>query len=234
MNDEIIFENVKFSDISINDKKKCNLSKSQYKILLENPFKESEDIPAQITAKSNDAIVGSVLCFPAKIIADKQIYVCNSGSSLYVNPNFRGHGIGTKLGIKRLNVSKNKISLAAGLSNMSLPIYKKLGCFIFYPARYNLICNSKVLLNKNSKDPIFTVLSIILNSILKIQQYLIITYTKTHLCHFNIYEINEATDEIEEIIKTDKHRFKELHNKEWFNWHLNNCMVEHPLNKLHL
>lgn len=231
MNKEFTFEYRNLQDILVSDNSSFHINKKQYETLSNNPFRHEENIPAQICALSEGETVGSILCFPSKIIAEGKEYVCNSGSSLYVNPKYRGHGIGTKLGIKRLNASKNKISLAAGLSNMSLPIYKKLGCVIFYPKRFNIVRNSKIFLANWLNGLPLTIATSLLNLILKIQQGLIECYIKFHLKGVTVHKLNKATNDIENIFNSDCHKFKEYHNKSWFNWHLNNCMTEHTLNK---
>ena len=124
MNKEFTFEYRNLQDILVSDNSSFHINKKQYETLSNNPFRNEENIPAQICALSEGETVGSILCFPSKIIAEGKEYVCNSGSSLYVNPKYRGHGIGTKLGIKRLNASKNKISL--------LPIVNILGLSFMY------------------------------------------------------------------------------------------------------
>lgn len=193
-----------------------------------NPFKNKESIPAKISAVLNNTIIGSIICFPAIIIFYDKHLTCNGGSSLYVNPQYRGYGIGTKLSIKRLNISANKISLAAGLSHMSLPIYKKLGCTVFYPERYAIIVNSRILFSRWLKGFFLKTISSLTNIILKIPVYRNSIYIKYLSKEFSTINIKEATPEIEKIFNADTHPFKELHNTNWFNWHLNYSFSDNP------
>lgn len=215
----ITFQKINITELENNQNR--FISKAQSIALKANPFKDTDNIPTQILAKIDGEIAGSILCFPSKILANNQEFTSNSGSSLYVNPLYRGHGIGTRLSIQRLNASTNKISLAAGLSHMSLPIFKKLGCTIFYPSRYMLFINSKIIYSKWIKGITLSIISGLTNLILKIPLLCIAVYSHVKVNRFHITKINKATEDIERIFNADSHPFKELHNVEWFNWHLN-------------
>lgn len=224
----ITFQKISITELENNQNK--FISKTQSITLKANPFKDTDNIPTQILAKIDGEIAGSILCFPSKILVNNQEFTSNSGSSLYVNPLYRGHGIGTKLSIQRLNASKNKISLAAGLSHMSLPIFKKLGCTIFYPDRYILFINSKILYSKWLKGIALSIISKLTNVILKIPLLWITLYTHLKVNRFCITQIKHATEDIEKIFNADTHTFKELHNIEWFNWHLDYNFSDDPRN----
>lgn len=223
----LTFKEVDLDELNLHARTKQNRD-VQLCALNNNPFKDKEIIPTKINALLDKTTIGSIICFPIILTVYNKQFTCNGGSSLYVNPQYRGYGIGTKLSIKRLNISTNKISLAAGLSHMSLPIYKKLGCTVFYPERYAIIVNSRILFSRWLKGFLLKTISNLANIIFRIPIYKNSIRVKYLSKNFSTINVKRATPEIEKIFNADSHPFKELHNTSWFNWHLNNSFSDNP------
>lgn len=197
---------------------------------LSNPFKELENMPLLYQAYYNEKAVGMVFTYPSAILIDREIHLCNSGSLLCVDANYRGLGIGKKLGLCRLNSASTGISVAAGLTPMSFPLYKKLGCNMFESPRLGLVINSQPVL-KALLPSIFSSLLWPFINICLLLLRLPLSYTYRKLSNYDVSELEQATYEIEDIVSEDNHRFSELHNKEWFDWQLNNTFDENPIAK---
>ena len=111
--------------------------------LLSNPFALIDD-SILMQALSGKTVIGSVYAYPLEIIhKSNRIFKVCAGSTLYVNPESRGMGIGGRLTMERLQLTRDKIAIAAGLSGMSLPIFQKKGFDVFFLKRYIFLQNSR-------------------------------------------------------------------------------------------
>lgn len=196
-----------------------------------NPFLRNERMPVRIDAIMDGGVAGSVMAFPAQIVADGVTYGCNGGSSLYVDPNCRGYGIGSKLAVERLNAARAKISLAAGLSHMSKPLYEKLGCHVFLTERLVLLKNARPFVSKYIRQRYASAIAGgIVNGMLRLQQLCIKAYIRCFLGDYHIKKANRAVPEVERIIAGTSARFREDHPTAWFDWHLHHTFAPAPQN----
>lgn len=216
MND-IEIKSVSFGTLCNKDDKQCTATEITLK---NNPYANIKDYPTRFCALKGEKQVGAVNIFPTIVVADNEEYNANCGSGLSVSKEVRGKGIGKRLAICRMNASPDNISIGAGLSSMSYPLYKKLGCLFFHSPRLGLFVNPRKILQSY-----FGCWSILINpivsliiSILTLSLYSRNSYIKEK---YNICKLAKANNEIEEIVENDNHRFCEKHSKEWFNWHIN-------------
>lgn len=196
-----------------------------------NPFFENERLPIRIEARLSDRGVGSILTFPAQLVADNVTYPCNAGSSLYVDPACRGYGIGTLLAAERLNAARTKISLAAGLSHMSRPLFEKSGCHVFLTQRLVLLKNARPFVAKYLRPRIVAAAAGgIVNAALQLQRLFMKAYIHCFLHDLHIMRVEQALPEIERIIARTSPRFREDHPTAWFDWHLHHSFAASPQN----
>ena len=90
----------------------CQQSSMRDKALLRNPFIKEMDC-SKLVFMMGDESVGSVTTLPLQIVAYGNIYSVCAGSNLSVDSRFRGQGIATKLTMRRLSLSKDKIAIAS-------------------------------------------------------------------------------------------------------------------------
>ncbi len=207
--------------IEINTRVILNNNNSKEATLIKNPFRDIKIIPDQIYATYNGEIVGSVYVFPILIKTNNNIIIGNGGSTLFVNKEKRGLGIGKKLAYERLNISPNKVSILAGLSSMSYPLYTKLGCKFFYSKRIGYINNSGPILTAKFGKYSKHIIPHLVNFLLRLFYFPYSLSYKKLSKKYNVIKVNNASERIEEIA-TNSLLFQELHTKEWFNWHINN------------
>lgn len=195
-------------------------------ILASNPFKESDDDVFQILCVYNNIIVGTEIHYPITLLINSQKYKSVTGHSLYVNPNYRGQGIGSKITDYRLNYSKSNSLLLCNASQMQIPILKRLGAHIFYMHRLILLHRSYSVIENKTNKISAKLLSPIIDNILKLQ-FKILLRNKRKLLKkgFHLKKVNIIPKEIENILNADKHPFKEFHDVDWFQWIMKNSLI---------
>lgn len=228
---EITIKSHNFSILCEKPDDKCNGVEITLK---NNPYAYIKDVPSKFYAvKQDNTVVGSIYIYPIIVTADKKEYIANCASTLYVSKEERGKGIGKELAICRMNASPDRISIGAGLSNMSYPLYKKLGCTFFYSKRMGLIVKSGKIL-KGYIGWLSVILGPIMNFFMSLLAFSLHFKNLKLRNKYVVSKLNEATAEIEEIVKEDKSRFQEKHTKEWFNWLLNYNFLTHESDKNYL
>lgn len=202
---------------------------------LANPFAGDDD-PAQVEAISDGKILGSVYAFPLEIVhKSNRIFKVCAGSTLFVNPDSRGMGIGGMLTMQRLQLTKDRIAIASGLSNMSLPIFQKKGFNVFFLNRYIFLQDSRPVVEIFTNNSFLVKLGTRLtNMFLSAWRSFLNYQTNKYLKGFEVIEVSEASKEIEDIIRQDLSSFRENHTIEWFNWVLKGGFVDDARCKQHL
>ena len=210
-------------------------NKAHKHFFIKNPFADDCD-PSQVVAILNEIVLGSVYAFPLEIVfqSDRIFKVC-AGSTLYVNPESRGMGIGGRLTMERLQLTKDKIAIAAGLSGMSLPIFQKKGFDVFFLKRFIFLQNSRPVVEMFFKNKYFVkVGTCLFNGFVSLWKKVLEKQAKSYIKDLQVIEVTKATTDVEDIINQDKSVFRENHTKEWFNWVLKGGFVEDNRSRQHL
>lgn len=212
----IEIKSITFGTLYKKEDKLCNNVEITLK---NNPYAKIKDFPSRFYAVKGNKEVGGIDIFQMTVVADREEYIANCGSGLSVSQEERGQGIGKKLAICRLNASPDQISIGSGLSDMSYPLYKKIGCHFFYSPRMGLFINPRKIVHgylgklSVAVSPIIKFIMLLLALPMSRRNY----YIKRK---YRIYKLTKAGDDIEKIVTDDSCRFCEKHTKEWFNWTL--------------
>lgn len=196
------------------------------KVLLSNPFKNSDKDIFQILGVVDNNIVGTEVHLPIQLLIDNRVYYSLTGHGLYVHPDYRGMGLGSILTNMRLDYSLTHSLLLCNASQMQLPILKRLGACIFYMPRLILLKRSFPVLEQKVNKIFAKLFSPIIDNLLKIQwKYVFFQRKRILEKGFTIKKcVGDIPQEIEAIINSDLHRFKEKHTKEWFDWIMTNSL----------
>ena len=203
--------------------------------LLSNPFALIDD-SILMQALSGKTVIGSVYAYPLEIIhKTNRIFKVCAGSTLYVNPESRGMGIGGRLTMERVQLTKDKIAIAAGLSGMSLPIFQKKGFDVFFLKRFIFLQNSRPVVEMFLKNKyLVNVGTWIFNGFVSLWKKILEYQAKSYIKDLQVIEVTKATPDVEDIINQDKSVFRENHTKEWFNWVLKGGFVDDNRSRQHL
>jgi len=204
--------------------------------LRNNPSMCSLDDICQIVAINDKEVIGATNCFVNKILIDNKKHNVQSGFFLYTDEKYRKLSVGADIMIKFKNLGQCEDIVLAGISQMALPLYKALKYKIFKFPRFILLKKSRVVLESVLKVNGLTLrgLSILGDLCLMMHNTLLDVYIKIKNKGLTIEKVNEVPDIIEDIIMKDKHKYKECHDKEWFEWNLKYTFSSDERNKKEL
>lgn len=202
------------------------------RILSTNPFIKDKNEIFQILACIDNTIVGSEIHFPIQLIMNNNNHYSITGSSLSVNIKYRKYGIGTKLTSKRIDYSDSNSVLLGNASQMHIPIQIKLGSAVFLMPRHIYLKSSKPVLEMYIKHKkLLSIFSKVSDTILHMYNLVIENKATKSINRFQIIKHSSVPQEIEDIINMDPHPYKENHNREWFEWILNNSFSKNAESK---
>lgn len=188
-------------------------------VFLTNPYKK-DDEPFLYLAFDDEDVVGRCYFFPTLFKVGENVMKALSASSLYVVPEFRKYSLGVDIIIYGTFQESYKCRIYAGISPMALPIYKKMGYVTLEMPRYILRRNIKSFLqSKGLNSFCSSFLSPFLNVLLNARYYWF-GQTKKLKKKFQINELFDVPEWIEDLVNQDGSRYMEFHNREWFQWQL--------------
>lgn len=162
--------------------------------------------------------VGRVFLFGTHIRGKDVIYDAQSGLGLEVSEEYRGETVGAEL---MLYTSLNKeydFTLAAGISQMILPMYRKLKYHLFEVPQFFKVRKAK-----------FEIKSLGLKSRLSRGWKNVVLRVKDVPNHIKYYSLKKkfviiketiVPEWVTEMVANDGHQFMEVHDREWFQWNL--------------
>lgn len=200
---------------------------------LANPFIKSDDDICQVIALDGNRVIGSELVFRNKYMADGEIRDCVGASTLYVSEPYRKEMVGADLMIKAATLYEKQDNIVAGISQIAYPIYKAMryGCFSF--PRFIFLNRSRSVISSFVRVKALSwVLSLCVDICLKLYHLILF-----HLILKRNYKVEityEIPQVVEDIVMQDTHKYKELHDKKWFEWNINHTFSTDGRNKKQL
>lgn len=210
------------------------IPRSYLKTFMSNPF-IYEGAPVQLRAEDDNKVLGSVYAFPLEVASKEgKIYSVCAGSTLSVEPESRGMGLAKKMTLKRLELTKDKIAIASGLSSMSLPLFKKLGFSVFTSKRNIFLKNSRPVIEMLFSGGLLRFFTAIADVFLRLQSYFLKCECKNAMKGLSLVEVTEVPDMVSELVRQDQSLFRENHTKQWFEWVLTGGFNSDVRSKQHL
>ena len=204
---------------------------SHRKAFLANPFLRDESSPLLYLSRVDGQVGGILMLFPCEMLAGDKIVEVQEGSTLEVAERFRHLAIGVDIMFYPLTCGLRDVILYAGISEMALPIYKKMGFKVLeYPRVMQLRNSRSLLMSKGLTGFPLYCLTFLSNSFLRVWRSL----SKLVSCKLGRkYEIREMSiipEWVDDILRKDTHKYMELHNKKWFEWNLHNRLNNNSRN----
>lgn len=202
------------------------LTPSRKNTLAACPFIRDSENTCAIQLSIVDGIVGGrTTMFTEKVLLDGELYDCGSGSSLEVAEPYRHMALGIDLMMR--NVNKNQFKISSGISEMALPLYKKMRYHVFEFPRIMLLRDSESLLQ--SKHLGF--LSGVVNLPIRFFNKLVIMKSAKLANGFRLEKVTKVPEWVDEIVLNDGHKYMEYHNHLWLQWNLDNNFRGLPQDK---
>lgn len=190
------------------------------KTFLSNPKLNDEEDPLLYLALVDGEVGGILMLFPNVLLIDNKKVDILEGSTLEVADEFRHIALGLDLMLFPLSLPNN-IVLYAGISEMALPIYKKIGFTVLeYPRSMQLRKSISLLASKGLKGVLLQVAHGIVDIGLKSIRILSNLFNYRLTKKYSVKEETHVPEWIDEIMYNDTHKYKELHDHEWLEWNL--------------
>lgn len=194
-------------------------------VLKKNPNIRSNEDVFQILALYNNEVIGTEIHIPIKIVVDDNILGTLTGHCLFVNPQCRGMGIGRYLADQRLAYSDTKSLLLCNVSQMH-PYLKGKDRLVFFMPRLIFLRKSYSVIENKANSLIAKLFSPLVDCVISFHRYLLLKQKNRILnLGFKVECVDYVPDSLFDILRKDTSRFKELHNKEWFEWVMSNSLI---------
>lgn len=197
------------------------MTEVRIKTFLNNPLLQNEDDCAMNLSLYDNIPIGRLMLFPSRIKADAQVFATESGSALEVHPNYRKYAVGADLMIYWTTKESYDFIVVAGISDMALPMYKKLKFHIFEYPRLMMLRNSRSLLeSKGLHGVLLKMGSPVANVLLKCLVFTGFSKSDKLSKKFKVVKETIIPDWVDDIVLNDGHKYMEVHDRTWLQWNL--------------
>lgn len=161
--------------------------------------------------------IGRIYLFGTRIKGKNEIYDAQAGLGLEVIEEFRGESVGAELMLYITHNSEYDFTLAAGISQMILPMYRKVKYHLFEIQQFYKVRSAR-----------YAFRSFQLKSLLYLWRYFVRKYKdlpdlvrcKELKKKFIIKKETIIPEWVTEMVANDGHQFMEVHDRDWFQWNL--------------
>lgn len=210
------FENDKYGIVSYE-------YETRREAFLSNPCAGNDDDPFMYVVEADGVPVGRTMLFDTRLKIDKEIVPLHSGSSLKVEEDFQKYGIGGEIFAFGGSIKSRKLHLSAGISDMALPLYKIIKCYIFEFPKLLRVQNIKPLLSKYGiKGVVLYVLGGIANVILRTFYFFTKFKTNRLKKQYSLEKVKQVPEWVDCMVLNDEHKYAEVHDHKWLQWCLEN------------
>lgn len=198
--------------------------------VLHNPSGYRDDEVCQILALDEDVVVGATNPFSGRLLINGEVVGCQNGSYLYSHDNYRKDNVGGELFLRITNLHPTKNCFFVGISQMAIGLYKALKYSLFeFPRLIYLRKSRSVVHSILHSEALWTKPLIAIADAGLLLHRLIINVHNYIFCRgYSIENVKECPEDVEQIVVQDKHPYKELHDKAWFDWNLKYTISEDP------
>ncbi len=207
------------------------LTPNRIAIGLNCPFNSSKDNCAFYFVNVDDIPASRAQYFGTQLYADGHIYPSGTGSSLETAEEYRHLGIGADVMLFPITNDEYDTFIAAGISDIALPLYKKLRYHLFeYPRIMQLRHSRCIVESKGLQGGLLRCISTLADCFLKP----IVAYSqlkgKRLLRKFQVTKVDFVPNWVDDIVLNDGHKYMEAHTYKWLQWNLDYQMSNYPQN----
>lgn len=204
--------------------------------MLHNPSGYSDDEVCQILAVDGDVVVGCTNSFSNRLLINGEVVPCQSGSYLFSHEDYRKDNVGGEIFYRQTNQHPTKNCCFAGISQMAIGLYHALRYTVFEFPRVIYLRKSQSVIHSllKTESALVNPLVWFADTCLWVHRGIIKLRNTIINGGCQVEEVKECPLEIEKIFLQDKHPFKELHDKAWFDWHLHYTFSNDKRTKIRL
>lgn len=197
------------------------MSETRKKTFLNNPnLKDIEDCALYLSIV-DDIPAGRLMLFPTRIKLDDTVTYAESGSALEVHEEYRKYALGIDLMMYWALKDEYDFIIASGISDMALPVYKKLKFHVFEFPRMMMLRNVRCILeSKQLKGTFLKITTMLGNVVLKMFNMYGTIKSKLFAKRFEVKKETIVPEWVDDIVVNDGHKYMEVHNQQWLQWNL--------------
>ena len=185
------------------------------------PFVQDDTVAAYLVL-SDGAVVGKEVYFTTRIKLGDEILDAESASSLSVAPAYRQLAVGAD--IVMATFLRSRLFLGAGVSEMALPLDRKLKFHILEFPRLMQLRNAKPLLAARHLSWLGGVANLPLGWFHK----LLLRKAGRLARKYRIEQVSTVPGWVDDIVLRDGHKYAECHDHKWLQWNLDHRFNDHP------
>lgn len=206
----------------------ATLNPSMREAVLHNPSGFKDDETCQILAVDGDVVVGATNPFSGRLLINGEVVPCQNGSYLYSHDDYRKDNVGGELFLRITNLHPTKNCFFVGISQMAIGLYRALKYSLFEFPRLIYLRKSRCVVQSilHSEASWTKPLIGLADIVLWLHRQIIKVHNSIFYREYSIDNVKECPIDVERIVIQDKHPYKELHDKAWFDWSLNYSISE--------
>lgn len=152
---------------------------------------------------------------------EDDIYAATSGTTLDVPVSMRHLALGADLIYYYALETNTKYVISSGISDMALPLYKKLRFHILSFPRMMLLCNARSIIESKGLSGLpLKILAGLINVPIKIFLSFLRWKSKNLLARFKVVRTTKIPNWVDDITVRDGHKYMEVHDCNWLQWNL--------------
>lgn len=186
------------------------------------PFVKDDSTVALFFSLVDGTIVGREVYFTSRVKVGDEIVDAESASSLGVEPSYRHLAVGAD--IVMATFVRSRVFIGAGVSQMALPLDRKLKFHVLEFPRLMQLRNAKPLLAARH----FSWLGGMANIPLGWLHNLILRKAGRLARKFQIEQVPTVPEWVDDIVLRDGHKYAECHDHKWLQWNLDYRFNDHP------
>ena len=188
------------------------------------PFVQDDTVAAYLVL-SDGAVVGKEVYFTTRIKLGDEILDAESASSLSVAPAYRQLAVGAD--IVMATFLRSRLFLGAGVSEMALPLDRKLKFHILEFPRLMQLRNAKPLLASRRLSWLGGVANLPLGWFHR----LLLRKAGRLARKYRIEQVSTVPGWVDDIVLRDGHKYAECHDHKWLQWNLDHRFNDHPCSR---
>lgn len=224
---------------SVSDlEKEESLPKAKLRALMANPHLEKAGDLGKIVGMSDGREIGGEYVFPLFIKCGNARWKVLSGSTLYVDPQYRRSGLGMDLPELRWQKAPNGVALGAGLSQMAVPVHELLDYNVFPLPRLLMLWRSRPVVEMKLTGIAGRILSALVDIAVAGYATVLRGMVGLKMRGYRVRSVGpddaSALADVARLIAEDPHPYGEVHDEKWLKWHLSESFSEDGPAELHM
>ena len=211
----------------------CRLSPETLAAFRGNPFRQSQDEPVQLVGTVDGCAAGTIMFLPGELVVDGKVFSVTWCSGLFVVPEYRKSLLGILL-VKEARGSHNIVG-GSRLSEMALPIFKRLGWLSIPLTRYIMPRTSRpVLEHVLGPGKAAALLSPLMDLAFILHRWLLKGREKISCANLHCKPADSMPETLDPALANLNHPCGCHRSSRWLNWILQNSFTADPRNRKQL